>query len=176
MKNAKHLPHLILTFLFLFMIGLPFLSSDVKVDTSILGVSEQKDYYKNVNYDIEKVMLRTLKSENHEEYDFISLSLSNEQTSYYPLYELTNVSEERINFSLIPGQEILGSMDGKKVFLRVSGNDQLLYKNMNKLYGNPIFEFSLMPQETVSVGISIESNFATESSSPLSFDLTLKQK
>lgn len=175
MRETRHLINLFLLVIFAAFVLLPFSLTKVVVKPGVLGESLQREYYKKANADSEELMIRNLIQENNQERDMITVQDLNQANSYFPLYEIRNLSANRLTLKLYPGEQILGNLKGKKVVLKYEDQELIIYKDGNTVQGKPEIEMNLKPDEKVKIDLIVESSQSSNLQTPLSFDLILEK-
>lgn len=178
MKISKHLINLVMLSMFGFLLILPFSLSRPRVDPLVLGIRSQKEYLKKIIGNSDNIMIRNLTTSENSEKDAITIIVSEGQTqSYFPIYDITNLTKTPKNFVVYSSGRVLGDIKDKVITLQLSnGENVVLYENSNETQRDSDLEFSLNTGEKVSLAIVVEDIMGINKDTPLSFDLTFSKK
>lgn len=173
----RHLVNLTMFFVFTLMVALPFSLFKTEVKNNVLGEVYEKPYYKRVTNFYDTMLLRTISKTDSTERDFVTVMLEPDVRSiYYNLYEVVNLSEDTLSFTVAPVGDALGEFDGKRLILKYQEHEVVLYQDDRYLDANTEgISFELLPGEKGQVNLLVENTEPGVIVSPLSFDLVLEK-
>jgi len=178
MKIVKHFVNFGMFFLFALLIVAPFGFSKIGVDKSVLGQQIQLDYHKKIVGSNSNFMVRNLTKETGQEVDFVTVLFDDQNTiSYYPIYEISNLSDSKQDFSIHSSRDVVGNMEGKKVSLATDkGVRTLLFSDSNSANQYSVLNFTLNPEEKIKVNLIVGQEENVQGNGPISFDLIFKKR
>ena len=178
MKISKHFINLTMLFIFGFLVVIPFGLTRPKVNPFVLGIQSQKEYYKKIIGNSDNTMIRNLTVTEDNEKDAITIIVSEGQTqSYFPIYDIINITNTPIDFVIYPSSRILGDVKDKVVTLQTgNGGYSVLYDDSSEMQGKSKIEFRLNTGEKMIIAVVVEDIIGVEKDTPLTFDLTVSKK
>ena len=177
MRISKHLINLITLSMFGLLVLTPFSLIRPKVDPVVLGVQSEKTHYKKFIGDSSKVLVRNLITSGNNEKDALTLTvLKGEKFYYYPIYEITNVTNTPLNFTIYPSSKVLGDMNNNVATLQLNNGESVtMFEYSNQISANSKVNFSLNSREKMKVTVIIDNLLGVDKDTLLSFDLTVEK-